>query len=117
MSAESGASPIPTMAPTMSPSSSADADEAKRRTGCACTLTAAVESNGTLVRGLGVLSAQRLGVGIYFLTFDRNVADGVFVATIGTPGDQFLMPTGEITVAGVAGFPDSIDVTTHDSSE
>jgi hypothetical protein len=117
MSAESEANAMRTRAATVAPSPEAEGREAMRPSrGCACTLTAAAESFGLLVRGFGAVSVQKLGTGIYFVTFDRNVANCVYVATIGTPGDQFLMPTGEITVAGVAGFPDSIDVTTHDSA-
>jgi hypothetical protein len=117
MSSESDLQPNSTVAPTVAPMADSGAEEARRPSrGCACTLTAAVESNGTLVRGFGVVSAQKLQTGIYFVTFDRSVADCIYVATIGTPGNQFLMPTGQTTVAGVAGFPNSIDVTTHDSA-
>lgn len=113
------AEPMRTQAPARVPAPEAERVEARhpsRGRGCACTLTATAESNGTLVRGFGAVSVQKLGFGIYFVTFDRDVTQGVYVATIGTPGDQFLMPTGQITVAGVAGFPESIDVTTHNSA-
>ena len=95
---------------------SAPSQAARSSKKCACTLTATAESFGLLVRGVGIVSVQKVQTGGYFLTFDRDVSDGVYVATIGTPGNIFLMPPGEITVSGIENYPYSIGVQTYNSA-
>jgi hypothetical protein len=79
-------------------------------------LTAAVESNGFLSRGFGIVSVQKITTGAYFLTFDREVAECIWVATIGSPGDVSASKPGEITVNGIFNTPNAIGVATYDSA-
>ena len=50
------------------------------------TLAALVQSNGTLSRGIGAISANNTSTGVYTVTFNRSVA-GCFANVTGT-GDQ-----------------------------
>jgi hypothetical protein len=91
-------------------------EERERR--CACTLYAAVSFSGNLVRGLGAVSSQAVQApGYYFVTFDRDVSECAYVATIAS-FDEFLPTPGEITVTSTAptGFPEGVFVTTHRSN-
>ena len=57
---------------------------------------AVVNADGTLARGRNVVSSTQVaGAGIYDVTFDRDVSDCAYVATVGRADD---------TVSG-AGFP------------
>ena len=100
--------------PTLEGSSHIPSEEERERS-CACTLYAAVDFTGQLVRGLGAVSAQQVQApGNYFVRFDRDVSDGAYVATIAS-FDEFLPVPGEITVTSTApvGFPEGVYVTTH----
>jgi hypothetical protein len=57
---------------------------------------AVVKADGTLARGRNVVSSQQVaGAGIYDVTFDRNVRNCAYVATVGRADD----------VVSEAGFP------------
>jgi hypothetical protein len=84
-------------------------------------LWAVVNSDGTLARGKGAVSATALGVGngLYGVRFDRDVRRCVYTATIGRSADG-VEPPGEITVALLAVPPgqptNGVFVTTHNSA-
>jgi hypothetical protein len=104
--------------PEGTPHVTAGADEGasrRDRARCACTLTAAVEAFGVLDRGIGAVSVQHNPPGGYQVTFDRDVTQAVYVATIGMPGRIVPMPPGEITVMG-GPAPDAVSVFTHSST-
>jgi hypothetical protein len=58
-------------------------------------LWASVDSNGTLIRGQGVTSAEQIGSNAYQVVFDRNVTGCGYVATVGDSG-------GAISAAAIA---------------
>jgi hypothetical protein len=92
------------------------AEEAtKRRRGCACTLYAVVNSDGTLARSFRAVSAKKLGPGQYEVIFNRNVRKCAYVATIGLPRNMCSSPPGEITVAGRYTTDRGVFVTTYSS--
>jgi hypothetical protein len=96
------------------PEPSAGPSAAAERDNCACTLFAVINANGTLVRGLGVASAQRLANGVYEVIFNRNISRCAYVATMGDPGTG-VGPPGEIGVASRGGNPNGVFVTTYNS--
>lgn len=79
-------------------------------------LSAVVDSDGTFVRGSGVLSAANLNSGSYEVIFRRNVRACTYVATIGIPGSTGAAFPGEINVAGRATDPNGVFVDTQDSA-
>jgi hypothetical protein len=83
---------------------------------CACTLFAVVNANGTLARGLGAVSSQRLALGAYEVIFNRNVRDCAYVATIGLSGSAFSSPPGEITVVGRVTSANGVFLTVSNSA-
>jgi hypothetical protein len=83
--------------------------------GCACTLFAVVNANGTLARGFRAVSSSKLTTGRYQVIFNRDVSRCAFVATIGLSGSVGAATPGEITVVGRAGNPNGVFVTTHNS--
>jgi hypothetical protein len=68
-------------------------------------MSAVLDANGTLVRGNGVNSVVKAGVGNYRVVFTRNVRSCTYVATIGLSGSIGTEVSGSIDVAG-----DSVDV-------
>jgi hypothetical protein len=93
-------------------------EEDRVRSGRACTLFAVVEPDGTLARGCGAVSSQKvdIDVGAYEVIFDRNVRDCAYVATIGISGSVGFSPSGEITVAGRFNNVNGVFLTTSDST-
>jgi hypothetical protein len=75
---------------------------------------AAVASDGTLVRGLGTLSASRTAMGTYTVTFsDVKIATScAYTASIGSSGTAISDP-GSVNVA--AGSSGAIQVLTYDA--
>ena len=65
---------------------------------CVRTFWAVVETDGTFVRGRNVARVARLGDGQYEVVFTSDVSEGVYVATIGRPGEA-TEPAGHIGVA------------------
>jgi hypothetical protein len=94
---------------------SAEAAEAEIG-GCACTLFAVVNDNGTLARGFGALSSTKLATGEYEVIFNRNVRDCAYVATIGFSGSEGNSPSGEIAVVGRVNKPNGVYVQTFTSA-
>jgi hypothetical protein len=84
--------------------------------GGSATFFAVVNADGTLARGLRAASAQRLGLGVYEVVFNRDVTAGAYVATIGLSGAVGAANPGEITVVGRAGNTKAVFVTTHSST-
>lgn len=91
------------------------AAEAGAVAGCACTLFAVVNDNGTLARGFGAVSATRFQPGRYAVTFDRNVSNCAYVAAIGLSGSVGFSLPGEITVAGQFNNVNGVFITTNAS--
>jgi hypothetical protein len=77
---------------------------------------AVVDSDGTLARDRGAVSAQSFGGGGYEVIFSRNVRNCAYVATIGLSGAEFTSAPGEITVVGRFGNRRGVFVATHDSA-
>jgi len=77
---------------------------------------AVVDSDGTLARDRGAVSAQRFDVGQYEVIFSRNVRNCAYVATIGLSGSESVSAPGETTVVGRFGNRRGVFVTTHDST-
>jgi hypothetical protein len=65
---------------------------------CVRTFWAVVETDGSLVRGRNVARVARLDAGVYEVVFTSDVSEGVFVASIGRPGEA-TEPAGQISVA------------------
>ncbi|MFC8850388.1 MULTISPECIES: hypothetical protein [unclassified Micromonospora] len=77
---------------------------------------AVVNSNGALVRGFGVFSSLRLGVGTYQVVFSHDLTGSAYIGTIGLPGSVGASPSGEIAVVGRAGVPNGVFVQTFTSA-
>jgi len=84
--------------------------------GCACTLFAVVDAEGSLERGFRAFSSQRFSTGQYEVVFNRNVSGCAYVATIGDPGDDTVPPPGEIAVVGRFGDADAVFIATYNSN-
>ncbi|MEV5695334.1 hypothetical protein [Micromonospora globbae] len=78
-------------------------------------LFAVVNANGTLIRGLGVATADRLATGMYQVIFDQDVSAAGYVGTLGLPGSTGVAPAGVISVAGRTGIPNGVFVETFTS--
>lgn len=86
-----------------------------RDRGCACTLFAVVNADGSLARDFRAVSSQRFARGQYEVVFNRNVSRCAYVATIGDSGDDVIPPPGEIAVAGRFGNDNAVFIATYDS--
>ena len=75
-------------------------------------LWAVVESNGTLVRGSGVVSVKKNAGGRYDVTFDQNLTKCAFIATVGRPGFEGV-EEGVADVAGAEETENAVFVETH----
>jgi hypothetical protein len=84
--------------------------------GCACTLFAVVDANGSLQRGFRAVSAQRFSTGQYEVVFNHNVSRCAYVAAIGDSGNNTIPPPGEIVVVGRFGDEDAVFIATYDSN-
>ena len=74
-------------------------------------------SGASIVRGSGTVSAARLGMGTYTVTFNQNVTGCSYLANQGSPSDVAGEP-GETSVEG-RGFatdPNVVEVRTEDSA-
>ena len=92
--------------------SPATLDAAPDRTLGMAIMSALVAADGTLVRGTGVKTAQRLDEGRYFITFDRSVANCDIVVSLNSgDGASFA---GQAT--GATFLNGNADVRTRDSS-
>ncbi|MFC3504718.1 hypothetical protein ACFOOK_27640 [Micromonospora krabiensis] len=78
-------------------------------------LFAVVNANGTLIRGLGVATANRLSTGMYQVIFDQDVSAAGYVGTVGLAGSAGVAPIGDISVAGRTGIPNGVFVETFAS--
>jgi hypothetical protein len=83
-------------------------------------LWAAVRANGTKARGSGVASTQRISTGFYEVTFDRDVTQCAFAATLGDP-DTLFIPGGQVGAAqnvggGFSNLPTQVLVATSNSA-
>lgn len=68
----------------------------------AATLFAVVDADGDLVRGAGVVDSQRLGEGIYTVSFEEEISACAHIATValpghgGNPGDRTIGSAGRL---------------------
>jgi hypothetical protein len=79
-------------------------------------LSATVNSAGSLQRNVGAVSATRLGLGQYELIFNQNILACGWEATIGSPAASGTEPTGEIALVNRAGNANGLFLTTFDSN-
>jgi hypothetical protein len=79
------------------------------------TLSAVVDANGQLIRGLGAKQAERRARGQYSVVFDRDVRNYSFMATVGSP-DQGTPSLGMTSVARRQNNPNGVFVQTADKS-
>ncbi len=73
-------------------------------------LSAVVEQNGTLVRGVGVVSVQPIAgvpAGDYAVVFDRDISTCAYQATVGRPGVNVGPQIGFAMVANWQDDPDN----------
>jgi hypothetical protein len=73
-------------------------------------LSAVVEQNGTLVRGVGVVSVQPIAgvpLGDYAVVFERDISSCVYQATVGRPGVNVGPQIGFAMVANWQDDPDN----------
>jgi hypothetical protein len=76
---------------------------------------AVVGQNGDLARGKGVNASTRLSLGRYRVTFNKNVAACVYVATLGTAFAS-TPNYGELTVAPDVDSANAVQVVTRNSN-
>ena len=55
-------------------------------------LSASVDANGALVRGSGVTNTSRITTGRYQVTFNRDVTQCTYSATVGVATGAFTLP-------------------------
>jgi hypothetical protein len=75
-------------------------------------LFAVVDQDGGLKRGLHAVAAKKLEIGVYEVTFNRDVRRGAYLATIGGASYGGLPPVGQIGVMGRVNNPRGVLVTT-----
>ncbi len=80
------------------------------------TFFAVVNSNGTLVRGFGVLSSTRLATGQYQVVFNHDITGSAYVGTTGFTGSVGVAPAGQIAVVGRFGLPNGVFVETFNGT-
>ena len=79
-------------------------------------LFAVVDQDGSLKRGLHAVASRMLEIGVYEVTFNRDIRRACYVATIGGVSYGGLPPVGQIGVMGRANNPKAVLVTTTDPS-
>lgn len=77
---------------------------------------AVVDSTGALVRGHDAVTASLLTTGAYNVTFNQDVKNCSFFATLGMTGSFSAAPAGYVTVAGRAGDQNSVYVSTYNAT-
>jgi hypothetical protein len=78
-------------------------------------LSAVVNADASVARGVGVVSASTSGTGNKIVIFDRNVRDCTYTASIGLSGASGTSAPGFITVVGAAIDENGVFVTTDDT--
>jgi hypothetical protein len=76
--------------------------------------SASLNSDGTLARSKGIVSASRIKTGQYVVKTTQVITDCVFIATLGSPGD-ILPGSGEVQTALRTGTQDSVFILTTNS--
>jgi hypothetical protein len=77
-------------------------------------LSAVVNADGSLARGVGAASVSTSGTGNKIVIFDRNVRDCTYTASVGLSGASGTSAAGFITVVGAAIDENGVFVTTDD---
>ena len=72
-------------------------------------------AGGGLVRGRGTTSTTKTGEGEYQVSFDADVRNCAYFATLGHP-ETGVPPAGEIAVGPVANNANGVRVLTRDSA-
>jgi hypothetical protein len=79
-------------------------------------LFAVVRANGTLARGVGVVSSARLATGEYEVIFSQDVRNCAYLATQGLPGSGLVTPeTGAIGTARLTGNDQGVFIVTRNA--
>ncbi len=73
---------------------------------------AVVNSDGSFMRGKGVISTTRLTTGVYDVRFVRNISTCNWLGTVGLGGFSGSTGPGIITITGRAGTNNGLYVTT-----
>ena len=73
---------------------------------------AVVASNGTLSRGSGVSSVTHVGTGTYRVTFNQDVTNCAYVATVGSTGTGLPSEGRFVVTARESGNPNAVAVGT-----
>jgi S-layer homology domain len=76
---------------------------------------AVVNDTGTLARGRGVVSTQRLAASQYVVTFDTDITGCAYIGTVGNPGTN-LPPFGFLSTALRVGTTNAVFVLTFDNN-
>lgn len=77
---------------------------------------AAVNSNGTKLRGKAVASTQRISTGVYDVRFNRNISSCAWTGTVGFGTFGGSTGPAEITISGRAGTNNGLFVTTFNGT-
>jgi hypothetical protein len=83
---------------------------------CSIGLWAVINSTGSVVRGVGVVSAAYNGTGRYTVVFDQDVANCAFLGTLGTVGSDGVAAPGYVSVQGEYGTPNGVYVATYNAT-
>ncbi|MPZ58605.1 MAG: hypothetical protein GEU91_19365 [Rhizobiales bacterium] len=75
-------------------------------------LSAVVAADGTTARGAGVLSSAGEGAGIYLVTFNRDIRDCTYMASVGGTGFESYLDS-RVSVAWGVTTPEEIFVNTY----
>jgi hypothetical protein len=91
------------------------ADAAQTLAEKASPLFAVVTADGSLQRGQGATGAERLGGGLYAVTFERNLSQCAWVGQIGS-GDDTPVIYGEMSIFLRPGNPNALFIQTANSN-
>jgi hypothetical protein len=83
---------------------------------CSADLWAVVNSGGSVVRGVDVVSAAHNGTGDYSVVFDQDVENCGFLGTLGAVGSVGSVSPGYVSVQGELGVPNGVYVATYNAT-
>lgn len=77
---------------------------------------AVVNPNGTLARNKNVMFSNKINTGIYYVNFNSNIRQCAYVATSGLSGHNAQPKPAYVTVVGLQGATDGVEVQTYNSA-
>jgi hypothetical protein len=77
---------------------------------------AVVNPNGTLARNKNVMFSNKINKGIYYVNFNSNIRQCAYVATSGLSGHNSQPKPAYVTVVGLEGATDGVEVQTYNSA-